>query len=122
MPRILIIDDQRSFRDVARSLLEQRGYAVVGEAVDAVTALDAVTRVDADGALLDVQLGRDNGFVVCSALKRARPKLAVLLVSAADCHGAGDLLEASGACGFHLKSELAAADLSRIWPRRGLAH
>jgi DNA-binding NarL/FixJ family response regulator len=122
VPRILIIDDQRSFRDAARSLLEQRGYAVVGEAVDAVTALDAVHRVEADGALLDVQLGRDNGFVVCSALKRARPKLAVLLVSAADCHGADDLLEASGACGFQLKSELAAVDLSQIWPRRGLAH
>jgi DNA-binding NarL/FixJ family response regulator len=120
--RILIVDDQRSFREPARRLLEQRGFVVVGEAVDGETALDAVDRVAPDGVLLDVQLGRDNGFVVCSALKRARPELAVLLVSAADCHGADDLLEASGACGFMLKSELAVAELWRIWPRRGLAH
>jgi DNA-binding NarL/FixJ family response regulator len=116
MSRILIVDDHHSFRESARLLLEQRGYVVAGEAIDARTALEAVERLRPDGVLLDVQLGSDNGFTVCPALKRGRPELVVLLVSAADCHHAEPLLGASGACGFVEKSELGVADLERVWP------
>jgi len=61
-PRVLVVDDERTFRDAARQLLERRGYAVVAEAGCAGTALDAVARVAPQAVLLDVRLGHDDGF------------------------------------------------------------
>jgi DNA-binding NarL/FixJ family response regulator len=110
-PRVLIVDDQASFRGVARQLLEWRGYEVAGEAGDAAQAIDCAERLAPDAVLLDVGLGEDSGFDVCSALVRARPALAVLLVSDAYTHVDG-CVAASGARGFALKSRLAAIDLA----------
>src|SRR3954454_12937053 len=70
-PRVLVVDDQAAFRDVARQLLEHRGYAVVAEAGCAATALDAVERFAPEAVLLDLRLGDDNGFDVCRTLTRA---------------------------------------------------
>jgi DNA-binding NarL/FixJ family response regulator len=114
--RVLIVDDQASFRRAAHALLELRGYAVVGEARCAESALEAVERARPDAVLLDVRLHRENGFDVARALTRARPALAVLLVSADDYRDCEDLMEYSGARGFVMKSELAAIDLARFWP------
>ena len=47
-PRVLIVDDHAWFRTVARELLEARGYAVVGEAGCAATALEATERLATD--------------------------------------------------------------------------
>jgi DNA-binding NarL/FixJ family response regulator len=109
-PRVLIVDDQASFRGVARQLLEWRGYEVAGEAID------SAERLAPDAVLLDVGLGEDSGFDVCSALVRARPALAVLLVSNADYTRVDVCVAASGARGFALKSRLAAIDLAAFWP------
>lgn len=38
--RVLIVDDSAPFRTFARALLATEGYDVVGEAVDAATAID----------------------------------------------------------------------------------
>lgn len=115
VPSVLIVDDQPSFRRLARELLEYRGYRVAGEAADATAAVDAIERLAPDAVLLDVGLGGESGFDLCTALTRARPSLAVLLVSNADYAAAG-LVQASGARGFALKSRLAAIDLSAFWP------
>jgi DNA-binding NarL/FixJ family response regulator len=114
-PRVLIVDDQPSFRRLARELLERRGYSVVGEADSAAAAVDAAERLAPDAVLLDVRLGDGNGFEVSDALTRASPAHAVLLVSNndyCDCHRVKD----SGARGFVLKSRLAATDLAEFWP------
>ena len=45
-PTVLIVDDQASFRRLARALLEADGFDVIGEAADgaaAVHAVDALT-------------------------------------------------------------------------------
>jgi DNA-binding NarL/FixJ family response regulator len=115
-PRILIVDDRACFRDVARALLEFRGYDVVGEAADSGQAKAAVARLAPDGVLLDVHLGADNGFVVAAELTRSAPGLAVLLTSADADHDYFSAAGASGACGFVHKRELVGADLSRFWP------
>ena len=88
-PRVLVVDDEPTFRDAARRLLEQRGYAVVAEAGCAASALDAVERFAPQAVLLDVRLGDDDGFDVCRRLTRTRPWLAVLLASTGEyeqCH------------------------------------
>jgi two-component system nitrate/nitrite response regulator NarL len=110
--RVLIVDDQCAFRQVARGLLEHRGYTVVGEAADATAAVDAATRLRPDAVLLDVRLGEDDGFAVARALARACPGAAVLLVSNDDYHHHTERVKSSGALGFTLKSQLAVADLA----------
>jgi response regulator NasT len=114
--RVLIVDDQRAFRKAARGLLERRGYRVVGEACDAAAAVDLGTRLLPDAVLLDVRLGEDDGFAVARALVRVCPGAAVLLVSCDDHPDYAGELEACGARGFVLKSQLAGADLAAYWP------
>lgn len=118
--RVLIVDDQRAFRKAARGLLELRGYMVVGEAGDAAAAMDLGTRLLPDAVLLDVRLGKDDGFAVARALVRACPGAAVLLVSCDDHRHKADEVAASGARGFLLKSRLAVADLGEFWPATGV--
>ena len=115
--RVLIVDDQPTFREAARRLLERRGYSVIGEAGCGASALDAVQRHAPNAVLLDVRLGDDDGFEVCSELTRARPGLAVLLASDTDYEHSNDVLARAGACGFIRKSHLPHTDLEQFWPR-----
>lgn len=112
--RVLIVDDQAPFRTAARALLESRGYQVVGEASDGTAAVELATCLRPDAVLLDVRLGADDGFAVARAVARACPGAAVLLTSGEN--QPADEVAASGARGFLLKSQLAAADLSAFWP------
>jgi DNA-binding NarL/FixJ family response regulator len=117
VPRVLVVDDERRFRDAARQLLERRGYAVVAEAGCAATALDAVERFAPEAVLLDVLLGDDDGFEVCRRLTRAQPGLAVLLASTGDYEQWGELVASSGARGFVSKTKLLETDFGQFWPR-----
>ena len=112
----MIVDDQLTFREAARRLLEARGYDVVAEAESAARAFDAVERHEPQAVLLDVRLGDEDGFTVCSALTRVRPELAVLLASDAEVEHAEECVTRSGARGFVRKSRLAATDLALFWP------
>jgi DNA-binding NarL/FixJ family response regulator len=116
-PQVLVVDDEPTFRDAARQLLEQRGYAVVAEAGCATTALDAVERFAPHAVLLDIRLGDDDGFEVCRKLLRARPGLAVLLVSTGEYDQCGELVASSGARGFVNKTRLLETDFGQFWPR-----
>jgi len=111
---VLIVDDAPSVRRAARALLEWRGYVIVGEAGCATSAIEAVECLAPDAVVLDVRLGDDNGLDVARILTRARPELAVLLVSDDDYRSWDGLIEDSGARGFALKSELAKVDLEEV--------
>jgi DNA-binding NarL/FixJ family response regulator len=115
---VLIVDDAALFRDVARELLERRGYEVVGEAGTAAAAIEMVERLAPDAALVDIRLPDGDGFALAAALVDARPGLAVLLTSADRVPPDPAGVRASGARGFVLKSRLAAADLAQFWPPR----
>jgi len=116
-PRVLVVDDEPTFRDAVRPLLERRGYAVVAEAGSAASALDAVERFAPQAVLLDVRLGDDDGFDVCRRLTRTRPWLAVLLASTGDYEQCHELVASSGARGFVSKRKLLDTDFGRFWPR-----
>ena len=118
-PRVLIVDDQPSFRGMARKVLEWRGYAVAGEAASGAAAIAAAESLAPDAVLLDVCLGEDSGFDVACTLTQTRPDLAVLLVSSIDYRQCEPLLRACGARGFVLKCDLGHADLAAFWPACG---
>jgi len=114
---VLIVDDHPSFRASARAMLEAGGFEVVGEAEDGAGALDRVAHLDPDVLLLDVQLPDMSGFEVCETLKSGNGSTPlVVLVSSRDECEYGDLVAASGACGFVPKDELSGEAVAALLP------
>lgn len=102
---VLIVDDHDSFRGLARRVLERAGYAVVGEADNAASALEAVDALDPDVVLLDVLLPDATGFAVADALAaRATPRRPVVLLTSS--RSASDYGSALRGRRFLAKSEL----------------
>jgi CheY-like chemotaxis protein len=112
--RVIVVDDAASFRTAASELLERRGYVVVGEADCAATGLRAVVELEPDAVLLDVRLPDANGFELAEDLVRARPGLAILLVSAQPL--ADGQRPVGSSRPFVPKSELASVDFASVWP------
>ncbi len=111
---MLIVDDHPSFRDAARELMHARGHDVVAVAGDGSSALAALA-VGPDAVLLDVCMHQESGLDAAWALTRARPGLAVLLMSTDAASVRAEQIRECGARGFVLKAQLAAADLERRW-------
>jgi DNA-binding NarL/FixJ family response regulator len=112
--KILIVDDDPSFRSSAHLLLAMRGYEVVGEADcgNEGLALASVTRPDA--VLLDVNLPDSDGLTVAARLIAAGGAR-VLLTSSDPTVAPDRLIRDSGAVGFVAKEDLAEAALDRYF-------
>ena len=99
---------------MARAVLVDGGYAVVGETGDAESALAAARELRPDRVLLDVQLGDVDGFAVADALAEAEDGLAVVLTSGRDPRDLEPLIQASAARGFVAKERLSASALGEL--------
>lgn len=111
---VLIVDDQRGFRTLARRLLEAGGYRVVGEACDAATAITAVTMFKPDVVLLDIELPDHDGFEVTRQLIEHSPACQVVLISTRDASDYGRWPQRCGARGFIPKDQLSTAALAEL--------
>jgi CheY-like chemotaxis protein len=109
--RCLIVDDNADFLDAARELLEREGIDVVGAASDATEAVRLAAELRPDVALVDVYLGRYDGFELARHLaggpEATRP--AVLLISTYAEKDLAELVAASPAVGFLSKGDLSGA-------------
>jgi len=112
--RVLIIDDHAEFRAVARRLLEQGGFVVVGEAADGGATTAAVAELRPDVVLLDVQLPDIDGFEVADALAAGASSPIVVLTSSRDEADFGGRIARSAARGFISKSRLSGAALEEV--------
>lgn len=112
---VLIVDDHAPFRHLARELLEDEGFTVVGEAVNGARAISDIETLKPQIVLLDLQLPDISGLEVARrvhSVDAERP--AVVLTSARDGEDFGSLIRDSGARGFIGKSELSGAALRRL--------
>jgi DNA-binding NarL/FixJ family response regulator len=118
MTRVLIVDDQPSFRHQLRQLLIYAGLEVVGEAGDIPTAEGLVQSLRPDLAIVDLMLPGINGLQGSQRLKATAPWLRVILISAYRDHAEAYRAAAqqAGAEEFIAKDDL---DLSavRAWAR-----
>lgn len=115
---MVVVDDHAGFRVVARILLNDGGFEVVGEAAGGATALAVVARLAPELVLLDVQLPDMDGFTVCSALRAAGNTARVVLCSVRVAADYGARVSQCGADGFISKSVLTAEALRAILDSR----
>jgi DNA-binding NarL/FixJ family response regulator len=108
MTRVLIVDDQASFRYQLRQLLIYAGLEVAGEASDIPTAEGLVQSLSPDLAIVDLMLPGINGLDGTRRLKSIAPGLRIILVSAYRDHAAAYRAAAAqaGADQFIAKDEL----------------
>jgi DNA-binding response OmpR family regulator len=81
MPKILIVEDEA---DMARGLefnLEARGYDVI-VALDGERGFQAALAERPDLVLLDVMLPKRDGYDLCRALRKAAPRLPIVMLTA----------------------------------------
>lgn len=80
--RVLIVDDQPSFRRHLRQLLIHAGLVVVGEAGDISQARELTRSLQPDLAVVDINLPGESGISGTPQLIALAPKMRVILVSA----------------------------------------
>lgn len=78
---VLVVDDERFFREAIRELLEADGLTVVA-AANAAEALEAATDPDLGVVVLDIQLPDQSGLDVLRTLRERRPELRMVMLSA----------------------------------------
>jgi DNA-binding NarL/FixJ family response regulator len=119
--RCLIVDDQPSFCEAARELLEGQGVTVVGCANSASEAVRSVREFRPEVALVDIDLGSDSGFDLARRLVEDvdgdAPR--VILISTHDEREFVKLIESSPAVGFLAKTELSAQRIYRLLEQAG---
>jgi DNA-binding NarL/FixJ family response regulator len=107
MYRVLLVDDQPLFRDIARSMFGAAGgFEVVAEAGDGAEAVDVCRFVSPSVVLTDVQMPRMNGFEAARRITRSKPGTVVVITSMRPEPEYPRLAEECGAAAFFSKRDL----------------
>ena len=114
--RCLIVDDNHDFLRAAQHLLEREGISVVGVASTAAQAYRSCTELKPDVALVDIDLGEENGFDVARqlAVRGGAEPTRVILISAYSGDDFADMVADSPAVSFLPKAALSAAAIRGI--------
>ncbi len=80
-PSILIVEDDKDFLKYLKDLLIKNSYTVksVGKGIDAVNTID---EQEPDLVILDLNLPDMQGEGVCSEIRKAHPKLPIIMLTA----------------------------------------
>jgi DNA-binding response OmpR family regulator len=81
MRTVLVVEDDPAIRRGVVDALEASGYRAI-ESADGESALQQGLARDPDLVLLDIMLPRRDGFAVLAELRRARPALPVIMLTA----------------------------------------
>jgi DNA-binding NarL/FixJ family response regulator len=101
--RVLLVDDHDLFRTGLRSLLEEQGVQIVGEAASGQDALRFVREVAPDVVVMDLNMPGMNGVEATRHIGREAPLTRVVVLTISDQDT--DVMDAilAGACGYLLK-------------------
>jgi DNA-binding NarL/FixJ family response regulator len=102
-PRVLLVDDHDLFRTGLKTLLEEQGIRVVGEASNGQMALRLVSELAPEVVIMDLNMPGLSGVATTREVTSLSPltRVVVLTISSDD----NDVMDAvmAGACGYLLK-------------------
>ncbi|MBP1706997.1 MAG: two component transcriptional regulator, LuxR family [Chloroflexi bacterium] len=102
--KIVIADDHTVVRKGTRQILEQEAdFKVVGEAADGEEAVQMVSSLNPDIAIVDISMPIMDGIEATKRIKASSPAVAVLILSAYDNDEFVFALLEAGAAGYLLK-------------------
>lgn len=81
MEKLLIVDDEVKIRDVIKEYAEFNGYEVA-EAGDGMEAVRMCKDDDFDLIILDIMMPKLDGFSTCKEIKKFKPDIPVIMLSA----------------------------------------
>lgn len=108
--RVIIVDDNKPFRQCLRSITESCGAEVVAEAENGQSGVDTAERIRPDLVLLDVTMPVMSGFAVAKRLRERLPLIRIIFVSQHQDRLYANKAFESGANGYVVK-RAAATDL-----------
>ncbi len=79
--QILIVDDDKTHRNMLKTLLNKWGYALA-QADDGQTAIDMVTEKAYDLVLMDIKMIKVSGLVALKEIKKINPAIPVIIMTA----------------------------------------
>jgi DNA-binding NarL/FixJ family response regulator len=111
--RVLLVDDHPLVRGGLKALLEsETDMSVVGEAEDGYSAISEAERLEPDVVVMDVSLPKLGGAEATQQIKKKRPEVKVLVLTALEERAYLPILLDAGASGYILK-RAASSDLPR---------
>jgi len=103
--RILIVDDHEALRAGVRSVLENHGFEVCGEADNGQEALTRALQLRPDLVILDITMPVLDGFSAAREIHKRLPGVGILLLSMHESASMVNVAKSSGARGYVAKSE-----------------
>jgi two-component system response regulator DevR len=100
---VFLVDDHEVVRQGLRTLLEESGLTVVGEAATAAEAVPRIIATRPTVAVLDVQLPDGTGIDVCREIRSRLPETVCLMLTSFDDDEALFAAIMAGAAGYLLK-------------------
>jgi response regulator NasT len=100
--RIVIADDEAVIRMGLRTMLEEQGYRVVGEAGDGTRVVDLVRKLRPDLVFLDIKMPGMDGLTAAETLAR-REQVPVIVLTAYGDRALVDRARRSGAMAYLMK-------------------
>ncbi len=102
--KTLIVEDNESFRQVLKDLLNRHfGFMTLEEACDGREAMEKIGHCDADLVFMDIKLPDENGLHLTKAFKQKCPRLPVIILTSYDYPEYRQAAEESGASHFIAK-------------------
>ena len=116
--RYLIVDDNESFLEIVRGLLEREGLNGVSVASSYADALRLFEALRPAVVLVDIFLGDESGLKLARRLAEGK-RATVILISTHTEADLGDLIAESPAAGFLPKADVSAEAIRRIVEANG---
>ena len=115
MLRVLLVDDQALFRDIAKNMFSSvEEFEVIAEAEDGADAVDAYADMKPDLVLMDVQMPRVNGLEATKQILDSNPDARVVITSMRSEPEYRRLALDTGALGFIAKRDLSISALKDV--------
>jgi two-component system, chemotaxis family, chemotaxis protein CheY len=80
--RILVVDDAMFMRATVKSILENAGYAVAGEAENGQIAVERYAELKPDAVLMDITMPVMDGIAAAISILQSDPAAVVLMCTA----------------------------------------